>query len=93
MLAKDIIRIVLYGVGLSSLGCVIYLAGPFIAFGDWHPLENHIVREIAILLLTTASAASVASATSSDARTPRRSLTASRVQTSPSTTNRCSRSA
>ena len=36
MLAKDIIRIILYGVGLSSLGCVIYFAGPFIAFGDWH---------------------------------------------------------
>lgn len=53
MLAKDILRIVLYGVGLSSLGAVIYLAGPFIAFGDWRPLENHIVRQIAILLLTT----------------------------------------
>src|SRR3954453_12179987 len=56
MLAKDILRIVLYGVGLSSLGAVIYFAGPFIAFGDWRPLENHIVRQIAILLLTTAVA-------------------------------------
>ncbi|MBB4381145.1 type VI secretion system membrane subunit TssM [Bradyrhizobium sp. SBR1B] len=59
MLAKDIIRIILYGVGLSSLGAVIYFAGPFIAFGDWRPLENHIVRQIAILLLTTAVAAAV----------------------------------
>lgn len=56
MLAKDIIRIILYGVGLSSLGAVIYFAGPFIAFGDWHPLENHIIRQIAILLLVTAVA-------------------------------------
>lgn len=56
MLAKDILRIVLYGVGLSSLGAVIYFAGPFVAFGDWRPLENHLVREIAILLLTTAVA-------------------------------------
>ena len=56
MLAKDILRIVLYGIGLSSLGAVIYFAGPFIAFGDWRPLENHIVRQIAILLLTTAVA-------------------------------------
>ncbi|WP_018318170.1 type VI secretion system membrane subunit TssM [Bradyrhizobium sp. WSM2793] len=56
MLAKDIIRIILYGVGLSSLGAVIYFAGPFIAFGDWHPLENHIIRQIAILLLITAVA-------------------------------------
>ena len=31
MLAKDILRIILYGVGLGSLGAVIYLAGPFIA--------------------------------------------------------------
>ena len=59
MLAKDIIRIILYGVGLSSLGAVIYFAGPFIAFGDWRPLENHIVRQIAILLLTAAVAAVV----------------------------------
>lgn len=56
MLAKDILRIVLYGVGFSSLGAVIYLAGPFVAFGDWHPLENHIVRQIAILLLGAAAA-------------------------------------
>ena len=72
MLAKDILRIVLYGVGLSSLGAVIYLAGPFIAFGDWRPLENHIVRQIAILLLTTVVAASLASICSSGARVPRR---------------------
>jgi type VI secretion system protein ImpL len=56
MLAKQMLRIVLYGVGLSSLGAVIYFAGPFIAFGDWRPLENHIVRQIAILLLVTAVA-------------------------------------
>jgi type VI secretion system protein ImpL len=56
MLAKDILRIILYGIGLSSLGAVIYFAGPFIAFGDWRPLENHIVRQIAILLLGAAVA-------------------------------------
>ncbi|WFU44339.1 type VI secretion system membrane subunit TssM [Bradyrhizobium sp. CB82] len=56
MLAKDILRIILYGVGLSSLGAVIYFAGPFVAFGDWRPLENHIVRQIAILLLGAAVA-------------------------------------
>ncbi|MBR1220433.1 type VI secretion system membrane subunit TssM [Bradyrhizobium sp. U87765 SZCCT0131] len=51
MLRKDIIRIILYGVGLGSLASVIYFAGPFIAFGEWRPLENHIIREIAIVLL------------------------------------------
>ncbi len=51
-------RIVLYGVGLGSLAAVVYFAGPFIAFGNWHPLENMIVRNIIILLLV-AGAASV----------------------------------
>ena len=57
MLPKRIIQIVLYGVGLSSLAAVVYFAGPFIAFGDWHPLENAIVRNIIILLLVAGAAA------------------------------------
>ena len=40
MLPKKIIQIVLYGVGLGSLAAVVYFAGPFIAIGGWHPLEN-----------------------------------------------------
>src|SRR4051794_26880593 len=51
MLPKQILRIVLYGVGLSSLAAVIYFAGPLIAIGNWHPLENTIVRNIVILLI------------------------------------------
>jgi type VI secretion system protein ImpL len=51
MLAKEIIRIILYGIGLGSLSAVIYFAGPLIAFGDWHPLENPIIRQIALVLL------------------------------------------
>ncbi len=35
---------------------MIYLAGPFIAFGDFRPLENHIIREILILLLVAGAA-------------------------------------
>ena len=57
MLPKRIIQIVLYGIGLSSLAAVIYFAGPFIAFGSWHPLENAIVRNIVILLLVAGAAA------------------------------------
>ena len=57
MIAKDILRIILYGVGLASLSALVYMAGPFIAFGDYHPLENFIVREIVILLLISAVAA------------------------------------
>ena len=44
MLAKDILRIVLYGVGLSSLGAVIYFAGPFVAFGDWRTMNQVVVQ-------------------------------------------------
>ncbi len=56
MLPKQIFRIVLYGVGLGSLAAVVYFAGPFIAFGSWHPLENAIVRNIIILLLLAGAA-------------------------------------
>src|SRR5215469_2773699 len=57
MLPKQIIRIVLYGIGLTSLAAVIYMAGPLIAIGNWHPLENQMVRSIAILLLVALAAA------------------------------------
>ena len=57
MLPKKIIQIILYGVGLGSLAAVIYFAGPFIAIGNWHPLENSIVRNIVILLLVAGAAA------------------------------------
>ena len=56
MLPKRIFQIVLYGVGLGSLAAVVYFAGPFIAFGSWHPLENAIVRNIIILLLVAGAA-------------------------------------
>jgi len=51
MLSKQIFRIVLYGVGLTSISALVYLAGPMIAFGSYRPLESFIVREIVILLL------------------------------------------
>jgi len=51
MLLKNIIRVILYGVGLGSLSMVIWFAGPLVAFGDFRPLETYIGREIAILLL------------------------------------------
>jgi len=57
MLPKKIIQIVLYGIGLGSLAAVIYFAGPFIAIGNWRPLENETVRQIVILLLVAGAAA------------------------------------
>ncbi|MGZ5854744.1 MAG: type VI secretion system membrane subunit TssM [Xanthobacteraceae bacterium] len=56
MLPKKITQIILYGVGLGSLAAVVYFAGPFIAIGNWHPLENTIVRSIIILLLVAGAA-------------------------------------
>ncbi|WP_406858305.1 type VI secretion system membrane subunit TssM [Alsobacter sp. KACC 23698] len=56
-LGKDVFRIILYGVGLGSISAMIYLAGPYVEFGGWRPLENHIVREIVIVVLVAAFAA------------------------------------
>jgi len=56
MLRKQIIQIVLHGVGLTSLAAIVYFAGPFIAIGDWHPLGNPIVRGIVVALLIAGAA-------------------------------------
>jgi len=56
MLGKDIVRIILYGIGLGSLSSLIYFAGPLIAIGDWRPLENYIIRDIALVLLIAGAA-------------------------------------
>jgi type VI secretion system protein ImpL len=57
MLPKQILKIVLYGLGLGSVAAMVYLAGPMIAIGNYRPLENNIVRQIVILLLVAAFAA------------------------------------
>ena len=57
MLRKEITRTILFGIGLGSLAAVVYFAGPFIAFGEWRPLENPMVRNIVILLLVAGVAA------------------------------------
>src|SRR5579872_5704093 len=56
---KQILSIVLAGIGLTSVAALIYLAGPLVSLGGWHPLENYIVRELAILLLAAIFAAVV----------------------------------
>jgi type VI secretion system protein ImpL len=55
-LSKDVTRILLVGVGITSLCSLIYLAGPFIAIGGYHPLQSYIGRQLAILLLVTGAA-------------------------------------
>src|SRR5262252_4927595 len=58
--SSDILRIVLVGIGLTSVCALIYLDGPLISIGGWHPLENYIVREIVILVLVAAFASVMA---------------------------------
>jgi type VI secretion system protein ImpL len=56
MLGKDIVWVLLYGMGISSLAAIVYTAGPLLAFGDYRPLDNYIVRQIVILLLVAGAA-------------------------------------
>ncbi len=56
MLSKEIIRIIAVGIGLGSLAAVVYLAGPFISFGGYRPLEDTMVRSIVVVLLVAAAA-------------------------------------
>lgn len=56
MVGKDIIRIIASGLGLVSVAAFVYMAGPFIAFGGWRPLESYMIREIIVVLLAAAAA-------------------------------------
>ncbi|BCG04510.1 lipoprotein (plasmid) [Paraburkholderia sp. PGU19] len=38
-------------IGLAALGVLIWVAGPLVAFGDWHPLESAVARALLIALL------------------------------------------
>ena len=55
-ISKDITRILLVGIGVTSLASLIYFAGPLIAIGNYRPFESTIVREIAIVLLVAGAA-------------------------------------
>jgi type VI secretion system protein ImpL len=41
----------LWGIGFTSLSAVVWMAGPFVSIGGWHPLENYVVREMAVVLI------------------------------------------
>ena len=56
MLKKEVLRIVLYGIGITSLASLVYFAGPLVEIGGYRPLEIYMVREILILLLVTGAA-------------------------------------
>ena len=50
-MGKDIYRILLYGIGLTSISAMVWLAGPYVVIGDWHPLDNYIIREVVTVVL------------------------------------------
>src|SRR5260370_15008133 len=58
--SRDILRIVLAGIGPSSACALVYLAGPLISIGGWRPLESYIAREITILVLVAVFASVMA---------------------------------
>src|SRR5215470_11126537 len=55
-LKNEIMRIALVSVGITSIASLVYLGGPFIAIGGWHPLQSYLVREILIVVLIAAAA-------------------------------------
>src|ERR1700730_5318653 len=52
---KDVTRVLLYGVGITSLASIVYLAGPMLSIGGYHPLQSYIGRELALLVLFSAA--------------------------------------
>jgi type VI secretion system protein ImpL len=49
--SKEIVRIVMFGIGLGSVAALIYLVGPLISIGRYRPLETYIGRQIAIVVV------------------------------------------
>jgi type VI secretion system protein ImpL len=57
MPSREIIRVAASAIGLVSLAGVAYLAGPFVAFGTYRPLETPIIRAVLVVALVAAAAA------------------------------------
>jgi type VI secretion system protein ImpL len=57
-LKSDLSRIVLYGIGFSSVASVVYLASPYIVIGGWRPFDNYIIRAMTVAILVAAAAGS-----------------------------------
>lgn len=51
--SRDVTRIVLAGIGVTSIASIVYIGGPFVEIGGYHPFQSYIVRELAVLLLVS----------------------------------------
>jgi type VI secretion system protein ImpL len=58
--SREVVYILLAGIGLTSVCALVYLAGPLIVINGWRPLENEIVRELVILFMVAAFASVLA---------------------------------
>lgn len=58
-LSKNLLRLCLWGAGLASISMIVWTVGPLIQIGGYRPLDNYLVRE-AVILIVTATAASFA---------------------------------
>ncbi len=52
----DIYRVVLYGAGLGSVFALVYVASPYIVINGYHPLDNYIIQNVVVIVLTAAMA-------------------------------------
>src|SRR3954465_9006126 len=55
-LSKNLFRLALWGAGLASISMIVWTAGPLIEIGGYRPLENYLVRDAVILIITAAMA-------------------------------------
>ena len=55
-LGKNLFRLALWGAGLASISMMIWTLGPFIEIGGWRPLDNYLIRDAVILIVTAAFA-------------------------------------
>ena len=53
-LSKNLFRLTLWGAGLASISMMIWTLGPLIDIGGYRPLENYLIREAVVLIVTAA---------------------------------------
>ena len=51
MVAKELFRIALFGVGITSLAALVWLAGPLIEIGGYRPFGNYYVQAAVIVII------------------------------------------
>ena len=58
-LSKRLLRLVLWSAGLGSIAMIVWTIGPLISIGGYRPLDNYLVRESIIMIITAAAASAV----------------------------------